>query len=333
MSSRISRRAFAAGAAASPILFKAAASAQTPVATPESDLFADLSFRPGEIDTPFGVVEFPENPQKIVVIDDGPLDAALALGVEPIGYTVSSNGETASAYLVDKVPAESKSVGGWGELNIEEIILLEPDLIIDSRWQSEEIVATLSQIAPVVIPLTTPAEDPESLQEWEQELLGLGHTLGVLHTAKQVVLDSRARGAAIKESAGDKVGQSVVVFRPQPEFPVVMSHDWITGRVLTWCGFVGNDLTENVEPPHTGDTVSLEMLNLLEADWLFAAARTDDMAAALDNYLDNQGFQMITAVKNDQVHLVAGDLWSGTIGVLATHALMDDIERIIINGQ
>lgn len=333
MAPRLSRRAFATMAAVTPLTFRSVGLAQTPQATPAEDLFAGVEFRPGEIDTPFGVVQFPENPQRVVVIDDGPLDAMLALGADIVGYTVSSNGQTASAYLVDRVPTDAVSVGGWGELNIEEIILLEPDLIIDSRWQTEEIIQVLSEIAPVVIPTTSPAEDATSLQEWEQELLGIGHALGVLDEAKQVVLDSRNRAARIQEAAGDKIGQSVVVFRPQAEFPVVMSHNWITGRVLTWCGFRGNELTESAEPPHTGDSVSLEMLNLLEADWLFAAARTDEMAAELDNYLSNPGFQMITAVQNDQVELVAGDLWSGTIGVLATHAMMDDIERIIIDGE
>lgn len=333
MPSRNSRRSVVAIAAAAPVMFRASASAQTPAANLEADLFTGFEFTPGEIDTPFGVVQFPENPQRIVVIDDGPLDAILALGVEPIGYTMSSNGETASAYLADRVPAISKPVGGWGELDIEEVILLEPDLIIDSRWQSEDIVGTLSLIAPVIIPVTTPATDADGLQEWEQELLGIGHVLGMLEEAKSVVLESRARAAQLQVAVGDKAGQSVVVFRPQPEFPVVMSHSWITGRVLTWCGFRGNELTESAEPPHTGDSVSLERLDLLEADWLFAAARTSEMATELDNYLSNPGFQMITAVKDGHVELVAGDLWSGTIGVLATHAMMDDIERILVNGE
>lgn len=334
MTRNLSRRAFASSAAALPLgLTMGTSLAQTPVATPTDDLFNGIEFTAGEVETPFGVIQFPENPQRIVVLDDGPLDAVLALGAEPNGYTLSSNQETASTYLVDKVPVDAVAVGGWGELEIEEIILLEPDIIIDSRWQSEEIVATLSEIAPVVIATTTPAEDADGIQEWEQELLTIGHVLGLLDEAKQVILDSRSRAASIREAAGDKAGQSVVVFRPQAEFPVVMSHQWISGRVLTWCGFTGNELTEDAEPPHTGDTISLEMLNLLEADWLFAAARTDDMAAELDVYLGNPGFQLISAVENDRVELVEGDLWSGAIGVLASLAMMDDIERIIVNGN
>lgn len=334
MTTRFSRRTLAGMAAAAPIVFRAGASAQTPEATPADDLFAGVEFRPGEIDTPFGVVQFPENPQRIVVIDDGPLDALLALGVQPIAYSASSNGETASLYLNDKVPADAKIIGGgWSEVNVEEILLLEPDLIFDSRYEDETVVSNLSQIAPVVIPITDYAADEHGLQEWEQEILGIGHALGMLEEARQVVLDARARAAAIQESAGDAAGESVVVFRPHAEFPVVMSHHWITGRVLTWCGFSGNETTEAAEPPHTGDSISLERLDLLEADWLFAAARTEDMAAELQTYLDNPGFKMLTAVQNDRVELVAGDLWSGALGVLATHAIMDDIERIILNAE
>ncbi len=335
MVTKMNRRSFAALGGTVPLVFAARpAFAQTPVATPAGDLFAGIEFTAGEFETPFGVVQLPENPQRIVTIDDGPLDAVLALGINPIGYTISSNGETASAYLVDKVPADAETVGSWGELDIEKIILLEPDLIIDSRWQSEDIVKTLSEVAPVMIAPDRPAADAVSLQAWEYELLAIGHATGKLDEAKQAVLDSRARAASIQEAAGDKVGQSLVVFRPQADFPVIMSHQWITGRVLTWCGFVGNDLTNDAEPPHTGDTISLEMLNLMEADWLFAAARTVEMAAELDStYMTNPAFETITADKEGQVALVAGDLWSGTSGVLATLAMMDDIERIIINGD
>ncbi|MCA9835073.1 MAG: ABC transporter substrate-binding protein [Thermomicrobiales bacterium] len=332
---KLTRRSFAALAGATPLAFQARGFAQTPAASPAADdLFADINFTPGEYETPFGVIQLPENPQRIVTLDDGPLDAILALGVQPIGYTASSNGETAAAYLADKVSADATIVdGGWTELDIEQVIALEPDLIIDSRYRDEADVIKLSEIAPVMIAGSQDEESPEKLQWWEQEQLAIGHALGMLEEAKQVVLDLRARGAAIAEEAGDKAGQSVVVFRPQADFPVIMSHHWITGVVLTWSGFVGNDLTNETPSPHSGDTISLEMLNLMEADWLFAASRNEEMTAALEAYKENAAFQTITAVKNGQVALVAGDLWSGATGVLAGHAMMDDIEKIIINGD
>ncbi len=330
---RLNRRSFAALAAATPLAVQMRGFAQTPVSASD-DLFAGIEFTPGEYETPFGVITLPENPQRIITLDDGPLDAVLALGVNPIGYTASSNGETAAAYLVDKVPADATIVpGGWEELSIEAVIALEPDLIIDSRYRSEEEVALLSEIAPVMIAIEADAADPATLQWWEYEQLAIGHALGKLEEAKQVVLDLRARGTEIQTAAGEHAGESVVVFRPQPEFPVIMSHQWITGVVLTWCGFTGNDLTNPMEPPHSGKSISLEMLNLLDADWLFAAARNAEMTAALDTYMENVAFQTIKAVQNEQVALVAGDLWSGATGVLAGHAMMDDVQRIIIDGD
>lgn len=329
----LSRRTFAALAAATPLAIQMRGFAQTPVASAD-DLFAGIEFTPGEYETPFGVITLPENPQRIITLDDGPLDAVLALGVQPIGYTASSNGETAAVYLADKVSADATIVpGGWEELDIEAVIALEPDLIIDSRYRSEEEVALLSEIAPVMIAIEANAADPSALQWWEYEQLAIGHALGKLEEAKQVVLDLRARGSEIQTAAGEHAGESVVVFRPQPEFPVIMSHQWITGVVLTWCGFTGNDLTNPMEPPHSGKSISLEMLNLLDADWLFAAARNAEMTAALDMYMENVAFQTIKAVQNEQVALVAGDLWSGATGVLAGHAMMDDVQRIIIDGD
>ncbi len=291
-----------------------------------------VEFTGGVVPTTFGDIEIPENPQKIVTLTDGALDAVIALGITPAGATRSSNGVGPAEYLADQVPAEVTMVGGWSELDIELIISLEPDLILSDRYQDPETFPTLSEIAPVIAPLEIEVADRDALQQWEYEQLVWGQALGKYDESLALIEDVRARGAGIAAAAGDQAGASVVVFRPQPDFPVIMSQHWITGTVLYWSGFVGNEFTEALAPPHSGRDVSLEQLDVLEADWLFAAARDQEMVDALAIYEENPLFQPITAVQEDQLVLVSGDLWSGATGVLAAHAMMDDIEAIIING-
>lgn len=341
MHQRLTRRQVSAsmfGTIAGLTLATRAGSAQTPPASPAStdagaDPFDTVAFEPGVIPTIYGDVTLPESVGKVVTLTDGALDAMIAIGVQPIGVTSSSNGETVAAYLADKVEDSVTYVGGWGELDREAIILLEPDVILSDRYLFEEEYTVLTEIAPTIATLEIEVPDADALQQWEYEQLAWAHATGRLDEAKTVLRELRARASDMREPLNEHQGESVVVFRPQDNFPVVMSHHWITGVMLSWTGLRGNDLTESAPPPHTGDSVSLERLDLLAADWLFAATRNAEMEAALQTYLENPSFKTIAAVQNGRVAQVPGDLWSGATGVLAGHAMLDDIERILVNGD
>jgi iron complex transport system substrate-binding protein len=297
-------------------------------ATPSAGLA--LALTPGVVPTKYGDIDVPGDPQRVVTLTDGSLDAVLALGVTPVGTTVSSNGVGPAAYLADRVPESVEYVGGWGELDIEKIAALTPDLILTDRYVVDDVYATLSQIAPVVASGEIAVAGPDALQQWEYEQLIWGHALGKDAESLALIQDVRTRAAAVKGALGDRAGQSVVVFRPQPDFPVVMSHLWITGTVLTWCGLVGNELTATLPPPHSGRDISLEQLDVLDADWLFAAARNQEMVDALEVYKGYPLFALLPAVADGRVVLVNGDLWSGATGVLAAHAMIDEIEAILL---
>ncbi|MGC4189875.1 MAG: iron-siderophore ABC transporter substrate-binding protein [Thermomicrobiales bacterium] len=310
----------------------------SPAASPaaDGDIFAGIDLKPGVVPTAFGDVTVPANPTRVVAITDGAIDAAVALGIEMIGVTSSANFETVAAYLADKVDPAITYVGGWGELDVEKIVELKPDLILADSYlnaQDEGLYDTLSAVAPVVAPTLYEATGIDGLQRWEYEQLIYGHALGKTEESKQLAHDLRDRAAGIAPTLGDNTGKSVIVFRPQPEFAVIMAQRWITGVMLTWSGLAGTPFTEELEPPHSGDSVGLERLNLLDADWLFAALRDADMAAELEVYKENPIFQTVPAYQSGQIVSVSGDLWSGAIGILAGHAMMDDIERILVRGD
>jgi len=299
---------------------------------PVDDAALSVTFEDGVIPTVFGDVTLPESREKVVTLTDGSLDAALAVGVMPVGLTRSSNGETVATYLEDELLGEPVYVGGWGEVegagtDIEKIIELQPDLIFSDQWLPGDQYEQLSKVAPVIAPGTIEVSGPDGLQQWEYELLVYGQALGKYDEAHAALMGLRQRAADYAATSAH-AGESVVVFRPQPEFAVVMSQGWITGNVLSWSGFVGNELSNSTPSPHSGRDVGLERLGELEADWLLAATRDAEMSAELQNYLENPLFAQLSAVENDQVVEVSGDLWSGATGVLAAHAMLDDIERI-----
>lgn len=294
-----------------------------------------IEFPAGVLPTIYGDIEIPTSVVKVVTLTDGALDAAITMGVQPVGVTRSANGESVAEYLLDQVDPEVVYVGGWGELDLELIVSLAPDVILADRYLAPDQYETLAQIAPTFATgeITVAVDDAESLQQWEYEQLAWGHVLGKTAEATAAIEEARARAAGIAGELGDVAGNSVVVFRPQPDFPVVMSHAWITGRVLTWSGLTGNDLTTELPPPHSGRNLSLEQLDLLNADWLFAATRDQEQTDALEAYKSMPLFQQIEAYASDQVVAVDGALWSGATGIIASHAMLDDIEAILVNGE
>ncbi|MBX3070632.1 MAG: iron-siderophore ABC transporter substrate-binding protein [Thermomicrobiales bacterium] len=311
----------------------AAVSVQAQEATPAT-LAGAARLPPDLVPTAFGEIPIPGSAERIVTLTDGALDTVIALGSTPVGATTSSNFETPAAYIVDQVPDGITYVGGWGELDLEAIVTLDPDVILTDRWIAEDIYSALVDIAPVIAPLEIDVDGPEALQQWEYEALVWAHALGKDAEALTAIEAVRERAATLAADHPEFNGQSVVVFRPQPNFPVIMSHHWITGVVLTWAGFTGNDLTAELAPPHSGDSISLEELQLLDADWLFAAARDQEQRdALLQIYEENPLFQFLPAAQNGQVVEVSGDLWSGATGILASHAMLDEIESIIFGGS
>lgn len=294
-----------------------------------------VTFPEGVLPTIYGDIEIPQSVERVITITDGALDGALAVGVSPVGVTRSSNGESVAEYLADDVASDVTYVGGWSELDLELIVSLAPDVILADRYLFPDQYEPLSAIAPTFATgeIAVAIDDAEGMQQWEYEQLAWAHVLGKTAEAQAAIEEARARAASISEQIGEFAGNSVVVFRPQAEFPVVMSHAWITGRILTWSGLTGNEFTLALEPPHSGSTVSLEQLDMIDADWMLAATRDAEMSEALVAYGEMPLFQQTTAYQNDQVVEVDGALWSGSFGVVASQAMMDDIERIFVNGE
>jgi iron complex transport system substrate-binding protein len=290
-----------------------------------------IEFTPGIVPTIFGDVTLPENPTKIVTLTDGSLDAMITAGVIPVGATTSANFEGAAAYIADRVPDSVEWVGGWGELDIEKVVALAPDLILSDRYLTAEDYAVLSQIAPVVAPREIEVAGPDALQQWEYEQLVWGHAVGKLAEAEQALADLHAYAAGLQSVLGDHVGESVAVFRPQTEGPVIMSHNWITGVVLTWAGVRGTEYTESLPPPHGGLGSLEELKNMVDADWIFLAARNQEMVDAVASVYETLPvYQALKAVQSGQVSVVSGDLWSGATGVQAAYAMLADLQRILL---
>src|SRR5690625_2375849 len=78
-----------------------------------------------QLDTSYGVVSVSGQPERVVVLDEGALDTALSVGVQPIAALASRGGSDVAQYLQEYVTEPIEIVGTVREPNIEAIFRLQ----------------------------------------------------------------------------------------------------------------------------------------------------------------------------------------------------------------
>ena len=140
-----------------------------------------------------GTVEVPVSPQRVVTLDTAPLDAALALGIKPIGTAVYGQ---PPQYLGDRVDG-IEIIGDGNRPDLETTLALKPDLILGSAISHNRIYDKLSQIAPTVL-----TEGSGRVHDWPENLQLYGEALGQAETVEQLLEDYRQRVQKLQEKIG-----------------------------------------------------------------------------------------------------------------------------------
>ncbi|HXF62785.1 MAG TPA: iron-siderophore ABC transporter substrate-binding protein, partial [Caldilineaceae bacterium] len=143
-------------------------------------------------------------PQRVVTLEQGATDAALALGVTPVG-AVDPWGDKWYGYLADQVQGVA-AVGAETEPNLETIALLDPDLIIGSRLRHEAIYDQLQQIAPTVFSETIGRTWKANFQLYAQALCREEKGAELIAAWEQRIADFRAK-------MGDRLNTEVSLVR------------------------------------------------------------------------------------------------------------------------
>ncbi|TDQ39604.1 ABC transporter substrate-binding protein [Thiopseudomonas denitrificans] len=129
----------------------------------------------------------------------------------------------------------------------------------------------------------------------------------------------------------DGQSQTVSVVRWNPQGPIAMSSQLFAGQLLTQLGLDSTELARQlVDRPHS-DTLSLENLPLVDADWLVLASLNADGKKSMDEAMAQPVFQRLKAVQNGHVKVVDGQVWSSGAGPLAARVLLDDLKHMLGN--
>lgn len=273
------------------------------------------------VDGVYGPVDVDGSPQRVVALGENALDAALSLGVQPVGALASRGGTDIPEYLKDKT-GKITLVGTVREPNLEAVLALQPDLILASAELPKAQYDRLSLIAPTIVP------KGGSFQDWRKVLAVYAKALDKEDQSEQRVAEIEERMVSMRERLSGSPKVSVIRWNPQG--PFIMSSQLFVGQLLNTIGFKPNELSTQTSKPHT-DILSLENLSKADADWIFLATLNADGRKALEEAKRQPAFNRLTAVQNEHVITVDGQVWSSSSGYMAAQHVLDDVEKVLLD--
>lgn len=239
-----------------------------------------------------GEIEVPNNPKRVVVRTY--MGHVLALDVPVVGAT---EWDLASPFIDKKVLAKIKDVGV--PMNAEEVLALEPDLIITD---TEDEVASLEKIAPtVLLPYDTVRNINESVDLFGELLNRKTEAEAWKKSFKENADKERARLAEVNFPMNATVG----LYELQDSKLFVFGSNFGRGGQVLTTG-LGLKQQDNIQKVSDGDgwkELSLEALPDYAADFMFFTSYTANgtESAELTALKANPIWKTIPAVEKNQV--------------------------------
>lgn len=265
----------------------------------------------------------PEQPQRVISLTDGDTDALLALGVEPVAVSNGRGAQTPPRYLIDYLPEDYVSTGTFFQPNLEILLELEPDLILFSYGDFAEpaLLEQLNAIAPVFIPVSGDGA-------WQELFTSVGEAMNMEAEVETYFADYEARIAEIGATVDPET--QFVIARWSAEGPQVMAPYIFAPAILQELGLLMPEEIPDLDEGHAHSApLSLETLQILDADWLFVGTlqAEGDAAESLEAVFENPLFQQLEVAQNEQVVVVDGSVWTSSGGPLAANLVLDVVEE------
>jgi len=269
-----------------------------------------------------GSTEIPTRPQRVVVISTGQLDAALALGVVPVGSTRGDKAGLVPAYLAKAFPQQAAGLAAMADVglrtspNLEAVAAARPDLILANKAGGEELYPKLSQIAPTVLTEGTGVN-------WKQDLLLVGHALGTAGAAQRLLDTFHSDAAALGARLGDR--------RPAVSFLRITADRVRVFGIGSFPGSVAEDAGLARPPaqqfPQTSVDLSPEQLGRADGDRIFYGVQGGAGAAAA--LLGGPVWKGIPAVTAGRITEVDDDVWYLNAGPVAARTVLDGLSAAL----
>lgn len=278
---------------ADPIVPSSAAQEPAASASPSADSF------PVTIEQSAGNVTIPSAATRVVALDFPSADAAIALGVIPVGMQKIT-------YVDGGVQSWTKEALGSAPMPelfdqdngfpFEQLAALDPDVFLATNTYPlvEENWSQLNGIAPVVTHVDSPGTD-----DWQDGVRKIAKALGKTADGDRLISETEEAVAQAKEEHPEFLGKTASFFNyvPGDALYAISDNSDVSMRFLRELGFAGapSSITELNDPASFGRApLSAEKYQELEADVILGTSATDPNALA--ELEDSDLFSRVPAV-------------------------------------
>jgi len=271
------------------------------------------------IDHAMGSTELDAPAVRVVTLYQGATDAAVALGITPVGVVDSWVEKPMYQYLRDELEGVAH-VGLETQPNLEEIAALNPDVIIAAKMRHEAVYDQLSQIAPTIA--------HETVFQFKETLDLVAAATGHESDAERWHQNWDARIAQFQQ----QVAELDNIDWPQQVALLNFRNDHARIYYSSFAGNILNELGFERPPSHQQDVwgvklTSKESIPAMNAD-VFFIFMTDTDATVMENYqqwTSHPLWNTLDAVRNEQVYRVDQVDWNMGGGPIAAQRMVDSV--------
>ncbi|PTY38701.1 iron ABC transporter substrate-binding protein [Saccharospirillum sp. MSK14-1] len=271
------------------------------------------------IDHAMGRTELDAPAVRVVTLYQGATDAAVALGITPVGVVDSWVEKPMYQYLRDEL-ADVAHVGLETQPNLEEIAALNPDVIIAAKMRHEAVYDQLNQIAPTIA--------HETVFQFKETLDLVAAATGRTDAAEQWHQNWDARIADFQQ----QVAELDNIDWPQQVALLNFRNDHARIYYSSFAGNILNELGFERPQAHREDVwgvklTSKESIPSMNAD-VFFIFMTETDATVMENYQDwtsHPLWNTLDAVRNEQVYRVDQVDWNMGGGPIAAQRMVDSV--------
>ncbi|WCT56632.1 ABC transporter substrate-binding protein [Paenibacillus kyungheensis] len=262
-----------------------------------------------------GSTEVPDQPKRIVVLEQGFTQTVAELQVKPVGVADDNKPERFPQDTLAYIEGYT-SVGTRSEPNLEVIRTLEPDLIIADTSRHSNVYEELSAIAPTIVFKNDTANYSDIINSTQ----AIGEALGKVDETTAMLAEHQQQLDNVKQTINSN--QSVLIIAADEEasnsFQVRTDQAFHTS-FLQALG-LNYALTDAEE---VSQLMTTEQLLAIDPDQLLILINEDDpsvLAGQKDNLLWNQ----LKAVQTGKAHEVELAKWSRQRSIPALNHIMSE---------